>query len=43
LQELGGWSSLAQVQIYAHLSPGLLADYAEQLPRVRRPKLAIVR
>lgn len=42
LQELGGWSSLAQVQIYAHLAPAHLAQYAEALGRVRKPQLRLV-
>ena len=29
LQKLGGWSSLQLVLRYAHLSPGLLAQYAD--------------
>lgn len=29
LQKLGGWSSLQMVMRYAHLSPGLLAQYAD--------------
>ncbi len=28
LQELGAWSNLEMVQIYAHLAPGYVADYA---------------
>jgi integrase len=31
LQELGGWSSPEMVKRYAHLSPGHLADYAENI------------
>ncbi len=31
LKELGGWKSLAMVMRYAHLSPGHLAKYADQL------------
>lgn len=30
LQELGGWSSFAMVQRYAHLSPGHLRQYADR-------------
>ncbi len=31
LKELGGWKSLVMVMRYAHLSPGHLAKYADQL------------
>lgn len=31
LQALGGWSSLDMVMKYAHLSPGLVADYADAI------------
>ena len=29
LKELGGWSSLEQVMIYAHLAPSHIAQYAD--------------
>ena len=35
LQELGGWSSYEMVLRYAHLSAGHLADFAENLCRLR--------
>ena len=35
LQELGGWSSYEMVLRYAHLSAGHLADYAENLCKLR--------
>lgn len=42
LQELGGWSSPDMVKRYAHLSPGHLADYAENIRqtavRHKRPR-----
>ena len=31
LRELGGWSNMRSVQRYAHLSPGHLADWAENI------------
>lgn len=43
LQELGGWASLAQVQIYAHLGPGHLAQYADGIARQRRANLTLVK
>ncbi len=33
VQELGGWSSLAMVQLYFHLSPSHKADAVERLAR----------
>ena len=35
LQELGGWSSYEMMLRYAHLSAGHLADYAENLCKLR--------
>lgn len=31
LQELGGWSDIRMVQRYAHLAPGHLACYADNI------------
>ena len=31
LRELGGWATLEQVMIYAHLAPSHVADYAKTL------------
>ena len=35
LKELGGWASMDMVLVYAHLSPGHLAEYAENTSRKR--------
>lgn len=42
LQELGGWASLDQVMIYAHLAPSHVASYADnaRAPLLRRRKAA---
>ncbi len=38
LQELGGWANIKMVQIYAHLSPKHLSDYANAVSILRHPK-----
>lgn len=35
LQQLGGWKTLAMVMRYAHLGASHLAEYADNLPRLR--------
>lgn len=35
LQELGGWASLEQVQIYAHLAPSTVASFADNVSVLR--------